>query len=133
MEKLNLGLAHVGIFVTDMAVSKKFYLDVLDFNLDKEYVLKEADGDIKLVFISSGTCAIELVELPKPQKKPTGPIDHLSFSVKNIAGVRETLADRGILFDTEEITHVSDLFPNGTSWIFFKGPDGERLEINEVH
>ena len=63
MEKLNLGLAHIGIFVKDMETSKKFYSEILDFSIDHEYSLNEGAELVKLAFISSGTCLIELVQI----------------------------------------------------------------------
>ena len=132
MEKLNLGLAHVGIFVKDLEVSKKFYCDILDFTLDHENSLDAGDNLIKIAFVSSGTCSIELVQLPAKEDRTAGPIDHLSLSVKNIEKIKGILESRGVRFDTEEITLAPKFFERGNRWIFFKGPDGERLEINEI-
>jgi lactoylglutathione lyase len=132
MGKLNLGLAHVGIFVKDIEVSKKFYCDVLDFTIDHENSLYEGSNVIKLAFISSGTCLIELVQLPAINDRTDGPIDHLAFCVKDIEKVKATLESRGVRFETEEITFAPHFFDKGDRWIFFKGPDGEKLEINEV-
>ena len=132
MKKLNLSLAHVGIFVKDIGVSKKFYCDILDFELNHENNIKEDNGYIKLAFLSAGTCVIELVQLPVLNDRTDGPIDHLSFSVKNIEKVKAILETRGVKFDTDEIIHAPNFFERGNRWIFFKGPDGERLEINEI-
>ena len=132
MEKLNLGLAHIGIFVKDMETSKKFYSEILDFSIDHEYSLNEGAELVKLAFISSGTCLIELVQIPGISTRPAGHIDHLAFCVKDIEKVRANLESRGVKFDTEEITLAPNLFERGDRWIFFQGPDGERLEINEI-
>lgn len=132
MEKLNLGLAHVGIFVKDLSVSKRFYRDILDFTVDHENSLDEGDNCIRIAFLSSGTCSLELVALPVMNDRTAGPIDHLSFSVINIEKIKDALKSRGVQFDTEEITLAPHFFERGDRWIFFKGPDGERLEINEI-
>ena len=132
MEKLNLGLAHVGIFVRDLAASIKFYRDILDFTVYHENSLDEGANCIRIAFLSSGTCALELVQLPVVNDRTAGTIDHLSFSVVNIEKVKRVLQSRGIQFDTDEITLAPHFFERGDRWIFFKGPDGERLEINEI-
>ena len=132
MENSILGLAHVGFTVTDIQVSKQFYCDVLGFDLTYEYALAKESGDVKLAFLSCGDCAIELVEPPNSQPRTAGPVDHLSLRVRDIDTVKAALDARGVQFETETIHHVTDLFPNGSRWIFFRGPDGERLEINEI-
>ena len=132
MEKLNLGLAHIGLTVRDMEVSKRFYQDVLEFDLTYEYTLKKDTGDILLAFLSSGNCAIELVQPPDSQPRESGPVDHLALRVKDIDRVRAVLESRGVPFETGDIHYRADLFPNGSRWVFFRGPDGERLEINEL-
>lgn len=124
MEKLNLGLAHIGFTVKDIEVSKQFYQGVLEFDLDYEYVLQKESGDVKLAFLSAGNCAIELVQPPNSEPRTAGPVDHLSLCVKDIDRVKATLKARGVQFETEQIAYKADLFPNGSRRIFFHGPDG---------
>lgn len=125
------GLAHVGIFVADIAVSKKFYTQKLDFTIIQETSLPSAEGDIEIVFIQNGDLVIELVQFPNTSKKADGWVDHIAIRIKNIEAAHEELEKRGIMFEEKEITHAANVGKNGSKWIMFRGPDGEHLELNE--
>lgn len=132
MENFKLeGLAHIGLFIEDIEVSKKFYTQMLDFKVIEEASLDSPDGVIKVAFVQNGNLVIEIVEFPKTAKKTDGPVDHIAMNVKNIEAVRDLLLERGIVFEEEEITHAPGVFPGGSKWILFRGPDGEHLELNE--
>jgi lactoylglutathione lyase len=132
MEKLNLCFAHSGLFVRDIETSIKFYCDKLDFDLIHENTINAAEGIVKVAFVRSGDCTIELVQLPGATQRPDGLFDHIAFKVKDIDAVTTNLKKRGIVFETEEITHMPHFFNNGNKWIMFRGPDKEHLEINEI-
>jgi lactoylglutathione lyase len=132
MENCKLdGLAHIGVFVADIEVSKKFYTEILDFKVIEEVDLDDPNGVIKVAFAKNGGLVLELVQFPKTAKKTDGPVDHIAFNVKNIEGVRSLLEKRGLVFEEKEITHAPNVFPGGSKWILFRGPDGEHLELNE--
>jgi len=125
------GLAHIGLFIADIEVSKKFYTEMLDFKLIEEAVLDDPGGAIKMAFVQNGNLVIELVQFPKTPEKSDGPVDHIALKVENIECVRELLEKRGIVFEEKEITLAPGVFPKGSKWILFRGPDGEHLELNE--
>jgi lactoylglutathione lyase len=52
--------------------------------------------------------------------------------VEDIEAVGETLKNKGIAFESEAPIYRSEVFPKGTKWLMFRGPDGEHLELNEV-
>ena len=127
------GLAHVGVFITEIGKSRKFYEDVLDFETIFEGGITEADGSYtKIAFIKNGNLVIELVETANPQKRQDGWVDHIAIAVEEIESVRKMLEDRGVEFETKEVLFGESVFPNGTKWLTFRGPDGEHLEINEI-
>lgn len=127
------GLAHIGIFITDLARSKAFYGDVLDFETVYECGLKENDGTTtKIAFVKNGNLVLELVETANPQKRADGWVDHVALAVEDIESVQKMLSERGVVFETEAPVFGQNVFPNGTKWLTFRGPDGEHLEINEV-
>jgi lactoylglutathione lyase len=132
MEKINLGLRHVGIFVKNLEISKKFYCEKLDFELLHENILKEDAGVIKIAFIKASDCILELVQFPVFKERTDGIVDHVAFKVKDIEQTVNILKKRGIEFETEDIVFAKDFFNKGDKWITFKGPDGEHLEINEI-
>jgi lactoylglutathione lyase len=132
MEKVNLGLAHIGIFVKDLEVSKKFYCEKLDFTIIHETSIEENGGLTKIAFVKAVDCTLELVQLQNYAKRPDGPVDHVAFKVKDIEKAAETLKARGIEFETKDIAFAPHFFEKGDKWILFRGPDGEHLEINEI-
>ncbi len=132
MAKLE-GLAHIGIFITDVAKSKKFYEDVLDFETTWECGLLEADGTTtKIAFVKNGNLVLELVETANPQKRQDGWVDHIAIAVEDIEAVQKMLLERGVEFESKDVIFGDTVFPNGTKWLTFRGPDGEHLEINEI-
>ena len=132
MAKLE-GLAHVGLFIMDLERSKAFYRDILDFNVIYECENEDADGSVaKIAFIQNGNLVIELVEFENPQAKGDGIVDHIAIAVEDIEEVKKMLAGRGITFESGETAFGKTVFPNGTKWVMFRGPDGEHLELNEI-
>jgi lactoylglutathione lyase len=127
-----LGLDHIGIYVKDLEVSKRFYCDKLDFTVIHETTFKEDTGIDKIAFLRAGDVTIELIQTPVYKKREDGPVEHIAFKVKDIESTAERLRAKGIVFDTENITFAPNFFDKGDKWIFFRGPDGEHLEINEV-
>lgn len=132
MAKFNLGLAHVGLFVKDLEVSKKYYCEKLEFSVIHENKVVEGKDVTKVAFLKAGDCIIEMVQLPQYVKRPDGLFDHLAFKVKNIEEVAEKLKSKGIDFETPDVTFAPDFYDNGNKWIMFRGPDHERLEFNEI-
>jgi len=126
------GLAHIGLFITDIEKTKKFYMEILGFENAHETSLNSDDGAIKICFLTLGAFCIEAVQFPKPQIRTDGWFDHIAIRVKNIEAVRKQLEDKGVQFEEEEITYAPKVWHNGSKWILFRGPDNEHLEINEV-
>ena len=127
------GLAHIGVFVSDLQKSKKFYEDILDFKTIWECRVKEADGTTTdVAFVQNGCLTLELVRLENLQNRTDGIVDHIAMKVEDIEAVKETLISRGIAFETNEVVFNADVFPNGSKWILFRGPDHEHLELTEV-
>lgn len=127
-----LGLAHIGVFVKDIVKSIGFYSDVLGFECYHETDIQQDHGITKIAFIRCGTCEIELVQLPMHTQRRGGMIDHIALRVDDLEGVMACLAKKGIQYDTEDPVELPMVFDNGVRYIFFSGPDGERLELSQV-
>ena len=132
MSNLNLGLGHIGIIVKDLEVSKKFYCDNLNFAVTHENTLGDNDSVTKIAFVEAGGCTLELIQIPGDSKRIDGQVDHIAFKVTDIENAWMQLKAKGIIFETENITTAPAFFEKGDRWILFRGPDGERLEINEI-
>ena len=123
-----LGLAHVGVFVRDLEVSKKFYCDILGFEIIWECEV----GMDHVAFVKKGDLCLELVLPANAPCCGDGMVDHIAMRVKNIETVRDALKTKGIVFETDDVVFNDRVFPNGSKWILFRGPDGEHLELTEV-
>lgn len=119
-----VGLAHIGIMVKDIEVSKKFYMELLDFELKAEYKL----GDMTLSFLDLGDCKLELVGKASNEARLPGTVDHIALEVEDIEPLMCKLIEKGVKFDTDNYGYMPNLF-NGVRNVFFKGPDGERIEF----
>ena len=126
-----LGLSHIGVFVRDMETSLRFYL-TLGFECYSKAEVQNKDGAIKLAFLKSGTCEIELIQPPVYEEREDGKVDHIALRVGNIDVMMQKLIDNGVPFDTQEPVMMPTLFDNGIKNVFFRGPDGERLELVEM-
>ena len=117
------GLAHIGVFVKDIERSIDFYKR-LGFTLDKE-----EQPSIRLAFLSSGNCLIELIEQKEMPSRTAGLVDHIAMVVDNIEAAIKNAKANGIEIDSSQVNSVDVL--GGIKNVFFEGPDGERLEFFE--
>ena len=126
------GLAHVGLYVNDVKKSVQFYEEKLGFRLIHEAVNQIPEGDVLVKFIQNGSCTLELVQFPFAVKREDGWFDHISIAVKDLDGLMEQLKEKGIEFEEGSYTIAPHVFPpEGSKWVFFRGPDGEHIELNE--
>ncbi len=132
MEKLNyIGFGHAAMFVPKMDKAKEFYMDILDFKVVSEYVRE--DGTI-LCFLNNGNCTVELIEfadISKSKDRKDGVIDHLSILVEDIETAKAFLESKGVIFENE-IQLDERLYQNGERYAHFRGPSGERLQIEQI-
>ena len=119
---------HVAIIVSDYEKSKKFYVDLLGFQVIRENFRPER-GDYKLD-LQLGDCELELFGISNAPKRPNYPeacgLRHLAFKVSNIEAVIAELNKKGI--ETEPIR--IDAFTD-KKMTFFHDPDGLPLELHE--
>lgn len=116
-------LEHAGIMVADMDRAIRFYTQTLGLPLRE----RRTFGTVDLAFLSVGDTEIELICGDADYVNRDGLVHHLAFTVTDLDSVIDTLRQRGVTFDTPEPTEVW----NGYRIIFFRGPDGEKLELFE--
>lgn len=121
------GLAHIGLFVKDVEISKRFYCEKLGFQIVSE--TENTDGT-KISMVQNKDCMVELVYQPGYGKYTDGFVNHFAMKVLNIWEAKEELEAKGIIFEMDEPI-VSNIF-NGVRFLMFRGPDGEHLEIDEM-
>lgn len=120
---------HVAIISSNYEKSKKFYTEILGFEIIREVYREDRDSyklDLKI-----GNSQIELFSFRNPPKRLSYPeacgLRHLALEVNNIEEVINELNLNGI--DTEEVR--IDEFTN-CKFTFFEDPDGLPIELYET-
>ncbi len=126
------GLAHIGVFVADLEVSKSFYRDLLDFSIVWEGEIQDPKGTTRIALIRNGDLTVELVRLPDHTPRTDGPVDHIAIKTRDVLQARERVLKAGYAIEGEDITRDPQIFGTGGRWFFFRGPDGEHLELADT-
>lgn len=138
MEILNSNfndIQHIGIPVTDLARSKSFY-ERLGFNdvMSRSFPCNGQTGHASMM--KRGRAIMELFQLPESELDKVrglkdGHINHVTFDVSDIDKAFCELKDAG--FDVVEEEPVNlDFWEKGCKYFNILGPDGERLEFNQI-
>lgn len=120
---------HVAIIVSNYEISKKFYVDILEFKILKE-TYREDRNSYKLDLMIGDDYQIELFSFPNPPKRVDSPeasgLRHLAFEVDSIEKIVEYLNSKNIVTEPIRIDDIT-----GKKFTFFKDPDSLPLEIYE--
>lgn len=117
-------LEHVGVVVKSIDQSAEFYGRVLGMELKE---IRQPNPNIRLGFLgfpADKDLIIELVERPNSELPNEGTV-HIAFTVDDVEVEAARIGELGVTFMNEKIITVG----NGSRYIFFKGPDGEHLEL----
>ena len=119
-------LEHVGIMVKDLDQSIQFYQEAFGLVLRRRQFLNEAVELAFLHFPEQADMEIELVA-GRSMDVVEGLVNHLAFRVDHIAEEIERLTNMGVeMVDAEPRLILGDV-----KIAFFKGPNGEKLELVE--
>ena len=121
-------MGHVGLNVSDLGRSKKFYQDLLGFDAK----LESEEKGRKFILLGRGPAILlTLWEQAKGAYAPASAgLHHLSFMMDTLAEVRRAeagLKAQGVEFHHHGVVAHAPGAPSGG--IFFRDPDGIRLEI----
>jgi glyoxylase I family protein len=123
-------LHHIAIICSDYERSKKFYTEILGFNIIQEVYRAERQS-YKLDLGLNGSYLIELFSFPNPPKRTSRPescgLRHLAFAVKNIEDSIAFLMKSGI---SPEPIRVDEY--TGKRFTFFADPDELPIELYEI-
>ncbi len=128
-------LQHVGIPVTDIRRSAAFYAK-LGFSNVMEAPFLHNNEPGTAIMMKRGDMIIELYQMPEKElagirNRQDGHIDHIAFDVADIDVSFEVLKQGG--FNVLEAEPVFlQFWANGCKYFNITGPDGERLEFNQV-
>ena len=119
---------HIAIITSDYEPAKRFYVDLLGFEVIRENYRPQRN-DIKLD-LRLGSAELEIFCEPNPPKRVSNPeacgLRHLAFAVENI---EETVAELNRLGIPTEPIRKDDY--TGKKMTFFHDPDGLPLELHE--
>ncbi len=129
-------IQHIGIPVTDMKVSEAFY-EKLGFKnvMPSTFEFNGEKGGI-VAMMKRGDMIIELYQMPqkellKIRKRKDGHIDHVAFDVDDIEIAFNTLKNAGFNILENEPVFLA-FWEKGCKYFNIAGPDGERLEFNQI-
>ena len=129
-------LQHVGIPITDIQRSEVFYTQLGFKNVMNSTFEINGEPGGKVAMLQSGELIIELYQMPpteleKIRQRSNGHIDHLAFDVDDVEATFQLLKTEG--YDIQEDAPVFLAFwSKGCKYFNILGPDGERLEFNQI-
>jgi lactoylglutathione lyase len=118
-------IEHIGIQVQDLDRSIAFYRDVLGLTLHG----RRTFGSAELAFLAAegDSALLELVARPENEPRGDGAVHHLAFTVAALEAVTARLREHGVALESDAPIAIWD----GMRVQFFRGPDGELLELFE--
>lgn len=122
---------HVAILTDNYEVSKRFYTEVLGFEILAEVYRAERQS-YKLDLSVNGVYQIELFSFPEYRERASFPeakgLRHLAFAVADVAAAYLYLKEK--LVDVQEV-RVDEF--TGKKFLFFNDPNGQPLELYETN
>jgi catechol 2,3-dioxygenase-like lactoylglutathione lyase family enzyme len=135
-------LSHVGICVSDLERSLRFYRDLLGFTVEHELeiggqptdtLLRLRDTHVKAVYLLRDGVRVELLQFLSPPAPPRGErvmnepgLTHLSFRVADLRGVVDALRVGGERVLDETVLDFPDF---QAAACFILDPDGQLIEL----
>jgi lactoylglutathione lyase len=121
-----LAFSHVGLVVTDLKRSIEFYQKVLGLNLLEEH--PDTGRGLEIALVGVDTPVVELLhytDASKRERQSNGRYDHFAWYVDDIELLVQQVKSCGVELQPDEIRSALD----GRRIAFFRGPDGERIEL----
>lgn len=137
-QSMNLGinhLQHIGIPVTDILVSEAFYKQ-LGFHRATNSPFDHKGSKGQMVMMQLKDIIIELYQLPEMdlseiRQRKDGHIDHITFDVSDIDQTFSALKEASFNIIEEKPVFLP-FWANGCKYFNVLGPDGERVEFNQI-
>lgn len=132
--KIN-GLQHIGIPVTNLKNSELFY-EGLGFNnvMTSHFEINGVKGYVSMM--QRGSVVIEIYQMPPAEleeikQRKNGHVDHFAFDVDDIDLTYQTLVSNGYQV-IEDAPVFLNFWTKGCKYFNVLGPDGERIEFNQI-
>jgi lactoylglutathione lyase len=129
------GLQHLGIPVTDLERSVDFYTR-LGFSRILSAYVDEAPGRVLVAFMEQRGVVIELYQVTEREReeirsRSDGHIDHIAFDVEDVEDAYKELSTAGLEIVEEKPVYLN-FWRRGCKYFAVRGPDGEKLEFNQI-
>ncbi len=123
-------LHHIAIICSDYLRSKRFYTEVLGFEVVREVFREERDS-YKCDLALNGSYLIELFSFPNPPARPSYPeaagLRHIAFEVEDVEEAAAFLEAKGVVCEPLRVDSIT-----GKRFVFFSDPDNLPLELYEI-
>jgi len=120
---------HVAILTDDYERSKRFYTEVLGFEIVEESY-REARCSYKLDLAIAGRYQVELFSFPDFRERASYPeakgLRHLAFAVDDVEAAAQELRDKGVAVEAVRVDELTK-----KKFVFFTDPNGQPLELYE--
>lgn len=128
-------IQHIGIPITDLTASQAFY-ERLGFANVMQAGFTDGGKPGTCIMMQREQMVIELYQLPEPglseiRSRGNGHIDHVAFNVPDIDEAFATVKQAGFNIIEPEPVFLQ-FWANGCKYFNITGPDGERLEFNQI-
>lgn len=124
------GVHHIAIICSNYEVSKRFYTQILGFEIVRE-VYREERNSYKLDLACQGNYIIELFSFPNPPARTSRPeacgLRHLAFQVGHLEEIISYLSNNGIFCEPIRMDEFT-----GKRFTFTEDPDGLPIEFYEI-
>ncbi|MCF2487864.1 VOC family protein [Dyadobacter sp. CY347] len=121
---------HIAIICSDYDKSKRFYTEILGFEIERE-VFREERNSYKLDLSLNGQYIIELFSFPDPPQRPSRPestgLRHIAFQVDDIELAIAQLRKKNVVTEAVRVDEFT-----GKKFTFFADPDDLPIELYEI-
>ena len=131
------GIQHLGIPVTDLEISINFYARLGFTRILSSVVEVPEENDRELVaFMEQKGIVIELYQVTLRARKELitrkdGHVDHIAFDVEDVEKAYADLKEANFNMVQDKPVFLN-FWENGCKYFNILGPDGERLEFNQL-
>jgi catechol 2,3-dioxygenase-like lactoylglutathione lyase family enzyme len=130
------GLQHLGLPVTDLERSKAFYAQ-LGFTEAMRMDIQPHADVIRVAMMQQENFTIELYQLGEEKrqeiaKRADGHIDHVALNVLDIEKAYAEIKSAGLEILEADAPVFLPFWEHGVKYFTVRGPDGEKVEFNQI-
>jgi catechol 2,3-dioxygenase-like lactoylglutathione lyase family enzyme len=129
-------LQHVGIPVSNIFESESFYARLgLENVMQSTFLIDDEAGTC--IMMKNKAVIIDLYQMPEKQwqeirARKNGHFDHIAYNVDDVDKTISTLKESSFTMVEESPAYLPSFWKKGCKYINILGPDGERLEFNQI-